>query len=79
MAELTSVAGLTTAAHAKSGASHAALMPTTVIFDPSLSSSLPDWVRFGTALRCVEHAVGAATHRGPPTPSAGLRCAGSRW
>jgi len=62
MAELTSVAGLTTTANTKSGFSHPNLMPTVVVFDPALTQGLPDWVRFGTALRCVEHAVGAVTH-----------------
>lgn len=62
MAELTSVAGMTLSSGVKSGASHPAMMPTTTIFDPALAAGLPDWVRFGTALRCVEHAVGAATH-----------------
>eukprot|EP01047_Picozoa_sp_COSAG01_P069747 COSAG01_NODE_10400_length_2176_cov_2.485315_3_plen_74_part_00 len=33
-----------------------------VIYDPALSRGLPDWVRFGTALRGVEHAVGAVCH-----------------
>ena len=61
-AELTAVAGLTTAAKTKSGFSNPSLMPTVVIFDPTLTRGLPDWVRFGTALRCVEHAVGAVTH-----------------
>merc|ERR1719469_171692 len=55
MAELTSVAGATTKANVKSGAAHKALMPTVVVYDPSLSAGLPDWVRFGTALRGVEH------------------------
>jgi len=62
MAELTHVAGLTTAAKAKSGAAHPALMPTVVAYDTALSRGLPDWVRFGTALRGLEHAVGAVTH-----------------
>ena len=43
----------------KSGAAHKALMPTVVVYDPSLSAGLPDWVRFGTALRGVEHGIGA--------------------
>jgi len=62
MAEATKVAGLTTRAKTKSGAAHDALMPTVIIYDPALSSGLPDWARFGTALRGVEHAVGAVTH-----------------
>lgn len=62
MAELTHVAGLTTAAKAKSGAAHPALMPTVVVYDAALSREMPDWVRFGTALRGLEHAVGAVTH-----------------
>lgn len=62
MAELTSVAGVTTTTNAKSGLAHSSLMPTVVVFDPALTHGLPDWVRFGTGLRCVEHAVGAATH-----------------
>lgn len=62
MAELSSVAGITLKNNVKSGASHPAIMPTTVFFDPALTKGLPNWVRFGTALRCVEHAVGAATH-----------------
>ena len=62
MAELTSVAGMTLSNNVKSGAAHPSLMPTTSIFDPALTDGLPDWVRFGTALRCVEHAVGAVTH-----------------
>ena len=51
MAELTSVAGATTRANVKSGAAHAALMPSVVVYDPALSAGLPDWVRYGTALR----------------------------
>ena len=62
MAELSSVAGMTLRGGIKSGASHPSLMPTAVVFDSSLSSGLPDWVRYGTALRCIEHAVGAITH-----------------
>lgn len=62
MAELTSVAGMTLSTGVKSGASNPAIMPTSAIFDPSLTDGLPDWVRFGTALRCVEHAVGTTTH-----------------
>lgn len=62
MAELTSVAGMTLTGGVKSGAANPEMMPTMTIFDPSLSEGLPDWVRFGTALRCVEHAVGALTH-----------------
>jgi hypothetical protein len=62
MAEASSVAGITTASNVKSGASHPSLVPTVVIFDPAVGRGLPDWVRFGTALRCVEHAVGAITH-----------------
>lgn len=59
MAELTSVAGLTTKSNVKSGAAHPAMMPTVCIFDPALADGIPDWVRFGTAMRCVEHVVGA--------------------
>ena len=62
MAEATSVAGITTSSRAKSGASHPSLMPTVVVYDPALGRGLPDWVRFGTALRGVEHAAGAITH-----------------
>ena len=62
MAELTSVAGVTTRNNVKSGAAHPAMMPTVVIYDPMLSRGLPDWVRFGTALRGVEHAIGAVCH-----------------
>ncbi|KAL7524855.1 hypothetical protein ACHAWF_001111 [Thalassiosira exigua] len=62
MAEATHVAGITTKAKTKSGAANPALMPTVVIYDPALSAGLPDWVRFGTALRGIEHAVGAVTH-----------------
>jgi alcohol dehydrogenase class IV len=62
MAELTSVAGMTLSSGVKSGAAHPSLMPTVVLLDRGLMETLPDWVRFGTALRCVEHAVGAATH-----------------
>ncbi|KAL3806914.1 hypothetical protein ACHAXA_000390 [Cyclostephanos tholiformis] len=62
MAEATSVAGLTTSSNVKSGASHPSLLPTIVIYDHALSVGLPDWVRYGTALRGVEHAVGAITH-----------------
>jgi len=59
MAELTSVAGATTKANVKSGAAHPALMPTVIVYDPALSAGLPDWVRFGTALRGIEHGIGA--------------------
>ena len=38
------------------------MMPTVIIYDPALSAGLPDWVRFGTALRGIEHGVGAITH-----------------
>lgn len=62
MAEGTYVAGLTTSSKTKSGAAHSSLLPTVIIYDPALSAGLPDWVRFGTALRGVEHAVGAITH-----------------
>lgn len=62
MAEGTHVAGLTTSSKTKSGAAHSSLLPTVIIYDPALSFGLPDWVRFGTALRAVEHAVGAVTH-----------------
>ena len=37
-------------------------MPTVIIYDASLSEGLPDWVRFGTAFRGIEHACGAVTH-----------------
>ncbi len=62
MAEGTHVAGLTTSSKTKSGAAHSSMLPTFIIYDPALSCGLPDWVRFGTALRAVEHAVGAITH-----------------
>jgi len=62
MAELTHVAGLVTRENVKSGASHPNMMPTVVIFDTTLSRGLPDWVRFGTALRGIEHAIGAICH-----------------
>jgi alcohol dehydrogenase class IV len=62
MAEATHVAGLTTTNKVKSGAAHPSLMPTVVIYDATLSEGLPDWVRFGTAFRGVEHACGAITH-----------------
>ena len=61
MAELTGIAGITTAKNEKTAADHPAMMPTCVIFDPALADTLPDWVRFGTALRGVEHAVGTIT------------------
>lgn len=69
MAEFSSVAGVTTAEGKKGGLSHPALMPTVVVFDPALGVGLPAWVRFGTALRCVEHAVGAATHPNADEPT----------
>jgi len=62
MAEATHVAGITLNTGTKSGAANKSLMPTVIIYDPALSAGLPDWVRFGTALRGVEHAVGAVTH-----------------
>lgn len=62
MAEATKVAGLTTKAKTKSGAAHEDMIPDILIYDPALSAGLPDWVRFGTALRGIEHAVGAVTH-----------------
>eukprot|EP01063_Lacrimia_lanifica_P041993 TRINITY_DN993_c0_g3_i1.p1 TRINITY_DN993_c0_g3~~TRINITY_DN993_c0_g3_i1.p1 ORF type:complete len:412 (+),score=115.08 TRINITY_DN993_c0_g3_i1:60-1238(+) len=62
MAEFTAVAGMTTAENVKSGIAHPAIMPTAVVFDPVLAAGLPEWVRFGTALRGVEHVVGALTH-----------------
>ena len=62
MAEATHVAGLTTTSKTKSGAAHPSLMPTIIIYDAALSDGLPDWVRFGTAFRGIEHACGAVTH-----------------
>mmetsp|Transcript_12486 Transcript_12486/g.17736 ORF Transcript_12486/g.17736 Transcript_12486/m.17736 type:complete len:405 (-) Transcript_12486:105-1319(-) len=62
MAELTHVAGIVTKDNIKSGAAHKSMMPNVVIYDPSLSRGMPDWVKFGTALRGVEHAVGAVCH-----------------
>ena len=62
MAEASYVAGLETSAKTKSGAAIPVLMPTTVIYDPALSEGLPEWVRFGTALRAVEHTTGAVCH-----------------
>ena len=62
MAELTHVAGLVTKENVKSGAAHSSMMPTVIIFDTALSRGLPDWVKFGTALRGVEHAIGAICH-----------------
>lgn len=62
IAEATHVAGITTTAKTKSGAAHPSLMPTLIIYDPVLSEGLPDWVRFGTAFRGIEHACGAITH-----------------
>lgn len=62
MAEATHIAGLTTKDKTKSGAAHKSMMPTVIIYDPALSKGLPNWVRYGTALRGVEHAVGAVTH-----------------
>ncbi|KAL3802410.1 hypothetical protein HJC23_007235 [Cyclotella cryptica] len=62
MAEATHVAGLTTNAKTKSGVAHPSLMPTIIIYDATISEGLPDWVRFGTAFRGVEHAIGAITH-----------------
>lgn len=59
MAELTHIAGLNTKEKVKSGAAHKSMMPTTVIYDSVLARDVPDWVRFGTALRGVEHSVGA--------------------
>jgi maleylacetate reductase len=59
MAELTHVSGVRRPDGTKSGAAHPMMMPTVVVFDPALTHGLPDWVRFGTALRGVEHAVGA--------------------
>lgn len=62
MAEATYVAGIETSAKTKSGAASPILIPTTVVYDPALSKGLPDWVRFGTAFRGVEHAMGAVCH-----------------
>jgi alcohol dehydrogenase class IV len=62
MAELTHVAGLVTKDNVKGGAAHTSMMPTVVIFDTALSRGLPDWVKFGAALRGVEHAIGAICH-----------------
>mmetsp|Transcript_27938 Transcript_27938/g.42793 ORF Transcript_27938/g.42793 Transcript_27938/m.42793 type:complete len:405 (-) Transcript_27938:77-1291(-) len=62
MAELTHVAGLVTKDNVKSGAAHKSMMPNVVIYDSNLSRGMPDWVKFGTALRGVEHAVGAVCH-----------------
>merc|ERR1712137_1357296 len=54
----------------KVGAGHPSLMPSVCIFDPSLTQGSPDWVRFGTALRCVEHVIGAMCS---PTANADIR------
>ena len=62
MAELTHVAGLVTKDNVKSGAAHPDMMPTVVIFDTTLTRGLPDCVRFGTALRGIEHGIGAVCH-----------------
>lgn len=62
MAELTHVAGVVTRDNVKKGATHPSMMPTVVIFDTTLARGLPDWVKFGTALRGVEHAIGAICH-----------------
>lgn len=62
MAEATHVAGITTTAKTKSGAAHPCLMPTLIIYDAALSDGLPDWVRFGTVFRGIEHSCGAITH-----------------
>jgi alcohol dehydrogenase class IV len=62
MAEATHVAGLTTTENIKSGVAHPSLMPTLIIYDATMSDGLPDWVRFGTAFRGIEHACGAVTH-----------------
>eukprot|EP00573_Skeletonema_grethae_P002838 CAMPEP_0201688558 /NCGR_PEP_ID=MMETSP0578-20130828/2308_1 /ASSEMBLY_ACC=CAM_ASM_000663 /TAXON_ID=267565 /ORGANISM="Skeletonema grethea, Strain CCMP 1804" /LENGTH=420 /DNA_ID=CAMNT_0048172921 /DNA_START=56 /DNA_END=1318 /DNA_ORIENTATION=+ len=62
MAELTHVAGVVTRDNVKKGATHPSMMPNVVIFDTTLARGLPDWVKFGTALRGVEHAIGAICH-----------------
>jgi len=62
MAELTHVAGVVTRDNVKKGATHPSMMPTVVIFDNTFARGLPDWVKFGTALRGVEHAIGAICH-----------------
>jgi alcohol dehydrogenase class IV len=62
MAEATHVAGITTTAKTKSGAAYPCLMPTLIIYDANLSEGLPDWVKFGTSFRGIEHACGAITH-----------------
>ena len=62
MAEATLVAGITTKSKTKIGFRAPAMMPTVIIYDPKMSTGLPDWVRYGTALRGVEHVVGAVTH-----------------
>jgi maleylacetate reductase len=59
MAEMTPVAGLTTKSNVKTGIAHPAILPTVVVFDPALCLGLPNWVRYGTALRGIEHGVGA--------------------
>jgi alcohol dehydrogenase class IV len=63
-AEMTGLAGVARIDKAQGKAIFDAgcLVPTGVIFDPTLSASAPDWLRYGTALRCVDHAVEAATH-----------------
>merc|ERR1712070_508413 len=50
MAEFTSIGGFTSRKGEKLGAMHPSMIPRVVIFDPQLAESLPDWVRFGTAL-----------------------------
>jgi maleylacetate reductase len=59
MAEMTPVAGITTSENVKTGIAHPAIVPTIVVFDPALCQGLPHWVRYGTALRGIEHGVGA--------------------
>ena len=62
LAEATHVAGLTTTTKTKFGVAHPSIMPTLIVYDAALSEGLPDWVRFGTAFRGIEHACGAITH-----------------
>lgn len=37
---------------------------THVVFDPVLARDLPDWVKYGTAMRGLEHGIGVICHPG---------------
>ena len=67
MAEFTGMAGTQTADGKKAGVfapdQIKNTMPTLILFDPTLGQDSPNWLKFGTLLRSVDHSVEAITHK----------------